>query len=88
MSKTFCKTLHISSLIVTDNCTLISVISNSCTKKLKINETDEGDGKSEKEDGNLNWEVLSKQEHLSVMRRQMESGLYEYKGMIYNCIKY
>lgn len=61
-----------------------SFFSNSCTKNLSIDETDGSEAKGERESRTSTWEVLSKQDHLSVMRRQMESGLYEYKGMINN----
>jgi hypothetical protein len=39
---------------------------------------------SEKENETKRWEVLSEHDNMSVLRRQMETGIYEYKGMISN----
>lgn len=47
----------------------------NCTRTLQLEEGNKVDGQDRKEE----WEVLSKQEHTSVLRRQMESGIYEYK---------
>lgn len=54
---------------------------HSCTKNLKIDEeTVKTEVTSEREDGVAKWEILTKQDHMSVLRRQMETGIYEYKG--------
>lgn len=56
---------------------------DSCTKKLTIDDSEKSEKKSEKDDETSKWEVLTKQDHMSVMRRLMETGIYEYKGMLY-----
>lgn len=42
------------------------------------------DGKEEKmgDTDKDKWEVLTRQDNMSVLRRQMETGIYEYKGMV------
>ncbi|KAK3727039.1 hypothetical protein QZH41_012562 [Actinostola sp. cb2023] len=51
----------------------------NCTKNLKIADDEETEMQSEKENVAAKWEILSKQDHMSVLRRQMETGIYEYK---------
>ncbi|XP_031568420.1 stAR-related lipid transfer protein 7, mitochondrial-like [Actinia tenebrosa] len=50
----------------------------NCTKNLTIDDKN-GEKMQSEEAEKVKWEVLSRQENMSVLRRQMDTGIYEYK---------
>jgi len=52
----------------------------NCTKNLKISDEESSTTQNHQEEATaVRWEVLTKQDNMSVLRRQMETGIYEYK---------